>query len=288
MITLRDITDFLGVKDNIKTFDIDFEAEISQPSSLIENSSYPFFLFWVNDKNLEKIASLRNGIVISPKMVDPGQFKGAIICCEKPRKAFADVIRRFFTEDERPVEGFSIGHGNVIEEGVKIGNGVIIGHNNVIHRGTVIEDNVTIGSNNTIGGVGFGYEPAEDGSYDLIPHIGGVLIEKNVEIGNNTCIDRAVLGNTTIGEDTKIDNLVHIAHGVKIGKSSLIIANSMIAGSVNIGDRCWVAPSTSIINGCSMGSDSMTGMGSVVVKSIESSVLVAGVPAKKMRDLCAE
>lgn len=284
MITLSKILDFLGSETQFKLFGANLDSIIEKPSGLFENDEVPFLLFWVNDKNLHRIPSLRTGIIISPQMVEPESFTGAIILSDRPRKAFADVVREFFYE--KPLS--SIGLGNVIEEGVKIGDRVKIGHNNVIHKGTIIGDDVIIGSNNTIGGVGFGYELGENGEYELIPHIGGVIIERNVDIGNNNCIDRAVLGNTIIGENCKVDNLVHIAHGVKLGKHSLVIANSMIAGSVNIGERCWIAPSTSIINGCVIGSDSMTGMGSVVVKQVEESTLVAGVPAKKLRDLCAE
>jgi len=284
MTTLREILNFLGSETEFKLFGATLDSMIEKPSSLCENENVPFLLFWVNEKNVHRIPSLRTGIIISPQMVEPKSFVGAIILSDRPRKAFADVVREFFYE--KPIT--SIGLGNVIEDGVKLGDRVRIGHNNVIHKGTVIEDDVSIGSNNTIGGVGFGYELGENGEYELIPHIGGVIIERNVDIGNNNCIDRAVLGNTIIGENCKIDNLVHIAHGVNLGKHSLIIANSMIAGSVNIGERCWIAPSTSIINGCVIGSDSMTGIGSVVVKHVEESTLVVGVPAKKLRDLCAE
>ena len=150
---------------------------------------------------------------------------------------------------------------------------------------TIIGNNVTIGCNNTIGGIGFGYEKDEFGEYKLIKHIGNVVINDGVEIGNNTCIDRGVIGSTIIGENCKIDNLVHIAHGVNIGKNSLIIANSMIAGSVTIGENVWVAPSTSIINGISIGNNSMTGIGALIIKEIKDSELHIGSPAKKYKDL---
>jgi UDP-3-O-[3-hydroxymyristoyl] glucosamine N-acyltransferase len=79
--------------------------------------------------------------------------------------------------------------------------------------------------------------------------------------------------------------LVHIAHGVNIGKNSLIIANSMIAGSVTIGENVWVAPSTSVINGISIGNNSMTGIGALIIKEIKNSELHIGSPAKKYKDL---
>ena len=113
-----------------------------------------------------------------------------------------------------------------------------------------------------------------------MPHIGNVHLKENVEVGNNVCIDRAVMGSTLLSENVKVDNLVHIAHGVKIGKNSLIIANSMIAGSVEIGENVWVSPSSSIRQKLIIENDALIGMGAVVVKNVEPSSVVAGNPAK--------
>jgi UDP-3-O-[3-hydroxymyristoyl] glucosamine N-acyltransferase len=85
-------------------------------------------------------------------------------------------------------------------------------------------------------------------------------------------------------ENVKIDNLVHISHGVQIGKNSLIIANAMIAGSCEIGENVWVSPSVSIIQKTKIGDDSLIGLGSVVLKDVEASSIVVGVPAKKIKD----
>ena len=93
------------------------------------------------------------------------------------------------------------------------------------------------------------------------------------------------MGSTIIGENVKIDNLVHISHGVIIGKNSLIIANSMIAGSAIIGEDVWIAPSTSIINKINIGNNSMTGIGTVVVKNIGNNELHVGVPSKKIKTI---
>jgi len=274
--------------------------EILKPISLDKHNNDPLSIFWVNKKNILKINNIDNGVLISPmEFIRPSNFDGVIIFCENPRRAFSLVLEKFFKKDYIPFEtnlhGYpfmskiplnsKVGHGTIIEENVEIGKNVIIGYNNVILKGTIIGDNVKIGSNNTIGGIGFGYEKNENSEWELVPHIGNVLIEENVEIGNNNCIDRAVLGSTILKKNCKIDNLVHIAHGATIGENSLIIANSMIAGSTIIGSNTWIAPSTSIINGVQIGSNSMTGLGAVVISDMPNNSLAVGLPAKKIKDL---
>jgi UDP-3-O-[3-hydroxymyristoyl] glucosamine N-acyltransferase len=179
----------------------------------------------------------------------------------------------------------SIGDFTVIEQGCVIGDHSVIGHNNILHEKTIIGNHVKIGSNNTIGGVGFGYEKDEQGNYEVLPHIGNVVIKDKVEIGNNTCIDRAVLGSTLIGENVKIDNLVHVAHGVTIGENTLVIAHAMLGGSCVIGKNCWIAPHASIINKGIVEDGALVGMGAVVLKPVKAGTVVAGNPAKYLKDL---
>jgi UDP-3-O-[3-hydroxymyristoyl] glucosamine N-acyltransferase len=258
-------------------------------------------LFWCNEKNTAKLATLNGGTVILSKSSFDFCKNDRLnyIVVEKPRTAFKQVLEKFFmlpanshhisnsAKIDKSVvysEDIYIGENVVIENGCKFGKNVSIGHNTVIHSGTVVNDYVKIGCNNTIGSVGFGYEKNEDGEWEVIPHIGNVVIHDHVEIGNNNCIDRAVLGSTVIGSNVKIDNLVHIAHGVKIGKNSLIIAHAMIGGSAIIGDNVWVGPSSSIINKGSVKNNGFIGMGAVIIKPVEENSVVAGNPAKHLRD----
>ena len=257
-------------------------------------------LTWCNDKNIEKVRALKSGTVICSKLILDSDLNEKInyIITEKPRKLFQEILVAYFYTP--PVLGnisysscihptvklgkkISIGNYTTIEEDCEIGDNVYIGNNNVILKGTKISDNVFIGHNNTIGGIGFGYEKNEQGHFILIPHIGNVVIHSYVEIGNNTCIDRAVLGSTIIHKNCKIDNLVHIAHNVEIGSNSVIIANAMIGGSVFIGENVWVAPTASIINGISLGDNSLVGLGSVVIKSVEKEQIMVGNPAKNIK-----
>ncbi|MEY3237236.1 MAG: hypothetical protein RI883_1337 [Bacteroidota bacterium] len=256
---------------------------------------------WCSDKNSHLIENINAGkVIVSKDIYAEKSVKSSdlvLIPVENPRQAFQKILQAFFYD--KPIFGeisqnavihesvlynslkVSIGPNVVIEKGCELGSNVIIGANTVIKSYTIIHDNCAIGSNCTIGGVGFGYELNENNEYELMPHIGNVLILSNVEIGNNVCIDKAVMGSTIIGEHVKIDNLVHIAHGVEIGKNSLIIANAMIAGSVKIGENVWVAPSASVRQKLEIGNDSMIGLGSVVVKNVNSNTIVAGNPAKE-------
>lgn len=174
---------------------------------------------------------------------------------------------------------------SVVDEGCEIGLGTKIWHFSHIMSGCKLGENCNIGANCTIGGVGFGYEKDETGDYELIPHIENVIIKDNVEIGNNTTIDRAVMGSTVLEENVKVDNLVHIAHGVKIGRNSMIIANAMIAGSVELGENVWIAPSSSIINGVSIGKNTIIGMGTVILKQVGEKDVMIGNPGRSIKKI---
>jgi UDP-3-O-[3-hydroxymyristoyl] glucosamine N-acyltransferase len=139
----------------------------------------------------------------------------------------------------------SIGDGTQFRAGSKVGDSVTIGRNCVIHPNVFVEDGCTIGDNVilhtgvVIGADGFGYV-RDKTEYVKFPQAGTVVIENNVEIGTNTCIDRGALGETRIGEGTKIDNLVQIAHNVQIGKRVIIAAQTGISGSTVIEDDCVI------------------------------------------------
>jgi UDP-3-O-[3-hydroxymyristoyl] glucosamine N-acyltransferase len=142
-------------------------------------------------------------------------------------------------------ENSSVGDGTQISAGAKIGDGVTIGRDCVIHPNVFLEDGVTIGdrvilhAGVVIGADGFGYVRDEH-SHHKFPQIGTVVIEDDVELGANTCVDRAALGRTHIGRGTKIDNLVHVGHNCDIGERVVIAAQTGISGSVTIEDDCII------------------------------------------------
>lgn len=143
-------------------------------------------------------------------------------------------------------ENSTVGENSQIQAGSKIGDRVTVGKNCVLYSNVVIEDGCSIGDNVilhsgvVIGADGFGYVKDDVGAYHKFPQIGTVVIENDVEIGANTCIDRGALGKTRIGEGTKIDNLVQIAHNVSIGKRVVIAAQTGISGSTIIEDDCVI------------------------------------------------
>ena len=143
-------------------------------------------------------------------------------------------------------ENCFVNYGTQILDGARIGKNVSIGKNSIIHPNVIIYDNVAIGhdcvihAGCVIGADGFGFVRDGEHGYIKFPQIGTVVIEDNVEIGANSCIDRGALGETRIGEGTKIDNLVQIAHNVQVGKRVVIAAQTGISGSTIIEDDCVI------------------------------------------------
>lgn len=166
---------------------------------------------------------------------------------------------------------------SISETNVKIGKNVIIEEFVSIKSNTTIGDDSIIRSGTVIGGEGFQFHNI-DGRKELIKHVGGVIIGKHVEIQQNSCVDRAIYSwdNTCIGNQTKVDNLVHIAHGAKIGKKCMIVALSCVAGRVEIGDETWVGINSSIRNGLKIGKNARINMGSVVTKDLDDFECVSG------------
>lgn len=259
-------------------------------------------LTWCNDKNIEIARQLNKGTIICSSLILESKLNINVnyIITEHPRKLFQALLMTYFYS--KPTLGIiskmvdihssvklgkncSIGNFTTIEADCEIGENVFIGNNNVILKGTIIKDHVYIGNNNTIGGIGFGYEKDSELKFQLVPHIGNVIIKSYVDIGNNTCIDRSVLGSTIIGENCKIDNLVHIAHNVELGNNNVIIANSIIGGSVKTGDNVWISPSASIMNGIDIGENCIVGLGAVVLKTVEKNSVVVGNPSRKIKDI---
>jgi UDP-3-O-[3-hydroxymyristoyl] glucosamine N-acyltransferase len=217
-----------------------------------------------------------------------------LIVVDNPRLAFARAVNRNFAKTHT-VSG--VHPSAVVDASARIhstasigplaviGAGCVIGAGSVIHAHVVLYDSVRVGENvvihsgTVIGADGFGYERAEDGTFDKFPHIGGVVIEADVEIGSNTSIDRGALADTLIKRGAKIDNQCHISHNVVIGQNAVVIAQSMLGGSVVIGDGSWVAPSACIMNQRKIGAGATVGLQALVVKDVPAGQTAMGAPA---------
>ncbi len=157
-----------------------------------------------------------------------------------------------------------VGAGTVIEPGVTVLGNSFIGEDVILRSGCVI------------GAEGFEFKRLGDEILG-VAHAGGVKLGNRVEIQSNTVVDRAVFGDfTEIGDDTKIDNLVHVAHSVHIGKRCLIIAHAMLGGSCTIGNDVWIGPSANISNGLKIGDRARITMGSIVTREVEVGRHVTG------------
>lgn len=218
----------------------------------------------------ESLSETNASVLLVPENFD-AEIPVAFIKVKNPKLAFAKIAEKFYQAEAKYSwseavkipesshvragligdfvaigENTYIGEYAQIHSGVKIGNNVTIKKYSIIHPNCVIYDNVEIGydciihSGAVIGADGFGYVRDGENGYIKFPQIGTVVIEDNVEVGANTCIDRGALGETRIGEGTKIDNLVQIAHNVSIGKRVVIASQTGISGSTVIEDDCVI------------------------------------------------
>jgi UDP-3-O-[3-hydroxymyristoyl] glucosamine N-acyltransferase len=172
-----------------------------------------------------------------------------------------------------------IGAHCYIDENVTIGDNCEIQPNVLVYTHTRIGNFVVIGGNSVIGKEGFGYYKLE--RYERIRHIGGVIIEGFVEIGSNVTVDRGTIGHTVIGEGTKIDNKVHIAHNVKIGKNCLIMGQSGIAGSSRLGNNVILCGQVGISDHLQVEDDVIVYAKSGVFKSLKRGRKYSGTPARE-------
>ena len=164
-------------------------------------------------------------------------------------------------------DGVTIGEGTILYPGVKVYEGCTIGRNCILHAGAVI------------GADGFGFAPREDGTFAKIPQLGNVIIEDNVEIGANTCIDRAKTDSTIVRSGVKLDNLIQLGHNVEVGSNTVMSAQVGIAGTSKVGANCFVAGQVGIADHVTVGDRVKIGSKSGLDKDVPSDEIRFGYPA---------
>jgi UDP-3-O-[3-hydroxymyristoyl] glucosamine N-acyltransferase len=176
-----------------------------------------------------------------------------------------------------------IGAGTVLEDGVEVGDDTVIGPRVVCCRGTLIGRRVRIKPGAVIGGMGFGYAPGDTG-LERVTHPGGCRIEDDVDIGANTCIDRGSIDDTVVGAGTKIDNLVQLAHNVRIGRRCLLMSQVGVAGSARIGDGVILAGQVGVVGHLTIGDGARVAAQSGVGNDIPPGADYGGSPARPHRE----
>lgn len=164
-------------------------------------------------------------------------------------------------------DNVTIGDGTKIYPGVKIYEGCSVGKNCILHSGVVI------------GADGFGFAPREDGTFAKIPQLGNVIIEDDVELGANTCIDRAKTDSTIIRHGVKLDNLIQIGHNVEIGSDTVMSAQVGIAGTSKVGSNCFVAGQVGVADHVTIGNKVQIGSKSGIDKNVPDGEIRFGYPA---------
>lgn len=287
---------------------IDMEYEILGPQDRSCEGPAPLktaqaqqfaFCSYENEEALKYVRETNAGIIFvrSTLKIGPGDTAHkTIIRVDDPKLAFVKIASdRFSTRPPSEIHPASaIDSKAVIQAGVHIGPHVSIGEceigsdaviygNNYLYSNVKIGKRVVINAGSIIGRDGVGHVRDENGGWVKFPHYGGVVIERDAEIGANVCIDKGTFDNTVIGEGSIINNFCHIGHNVRIGKHCLVGVGSIICGSTQVGDNCWFAPGSIVRNTVRIGSDVVVGMGSVVTKDIDDGCVVYGLPARVMR-----
>ena len=270
--------------------------------------------FLHNPKYVKEAQSSKAGAIL---VADPELLPGRdLIVCPEPYLGLARALE-IFHPVERPEPGVhpsavvaddvSVGEGasvgplasvaagatlgarSQIGTGCVIGRDVEIGANSILHPRVVVEDKCRIGdrcivhSGTVIGSDGFGYATV-DGTHHKVPQVGVVVLEDDVELGANVCVDRAALGETRIGRGTKVDNLVQIAHNVEVGEHCLLVAQAGISGSTHIGHHTVFAGQSGCSGHLKIGSGVVLAARAAAFKDVPDGATVAGAPARPHRE----
>lgn len=305
---LKELADILG-------------AELTGPAEVdvrgaagIHEAGEGQITFIAGRKELKDLELSRASAAIVP--LDTPALPLPLLRLKNPRLAFARTLELFYVKPYQAIgisekaaiganvvigadpsihpfvvlaDDVKIGERVTVYPGVSIGKGSVVDDDSVIHANASIRENVRIGkrviiqSGAVIGGDGFGFV-TDNGRHHKIPQVGGVIIEDDVEIGANSTIDRATLGNTIVKRGTKIDNLVQIAHNVVIGEHCILVSQVGISGSCTIGNWVALGGQVGVADHVIIGDRVMASGQTGIIKDIEPAQVVGGTYAMPQRD----
>lgn len=224
--------------------------------------------------------------------VDDPRFEfyktGRYLVDAQPKEA---VVWRDLEKGRYVATTAKIGAGTTIAPDVVIGPNCQIGEHCTLESGVKMLQNVTmgdrcsVGANSVLGNQGFGGVRDEStGEIIMMPHLGGVIIGADVRIGSLNTVVAGTIDPTRIGDQTKLDDHIHVGHNCQLGKSCFITAHTQLGGSAVIGDRVWIGPNSSMMQGVTVGAGAYIGIATNVTKSIPAGEVVCGNPAMKLED----
>ena len=306
--TLRDLAERVGGE---AVGDGSLEVRGVQP---LDRAEPEHLSFYHNRRYLEAARATRAGALL---VADPTPFPGrTLLVCREPYAALGEILRLLHPEVRPPAgihpsavvadsatvgDGVSVAPCAVIGEGATVGDraavgaccviaaGASVGEDSVLHANVVVEAGCRVGARCVvhagvvIGSDGFGFATVK-GEHHKVPQVGIVVVEDDVELGANVCIDRAALGETRIGRGTKVDNLVQIGHNVQVGQHCLIVSQSGISGSTKLGHHVVMAGQSGAAGHLTIADGTMVAAQSAVMHDTAAGAVVSGSPARPLRE----
>jgi UDP-3-O-[3-hydroxymyristoyl] glucosamine N-acyltransferase len=269
-------------------------AEVSAVNTL-EDAQSGQLAFLSNPRQAKQLETTRaSAVIVAAATKPPPASRVALLRAADPLLAFQRAMLRLHGHRRHPFAGVhpqahvdpaaSVGEGTVVYPGAYVGPAARVGRdcilypNVTVYEGCTIGDRVVLHAGAVIGADGYAFA-THGGAHHKVPQAGNVVIEDDVEVGANTCIDRAAVGSTRVGRGTKIDDLVMIGHGVRIGPNALVVAQVGIAGNVTVGAAATLAGQAGIAGNLALGEGVTVAAKSGVISDIPDGASVMGMPA---------
>ena len=288
-------------KLNITFQSVGPKKKIKDVASLKSATEHEVSFCWYEETKGENLINNSNAGVIlcknSMKDIVATKKNKQFFLLDNPRLTFIQVMNYIYqnksprgisssaiiSKKSKIGKNCHIGDYAIIGSNCEIGDNVVIGERANIVQECYIGNNCIIQAGATIGCDGFAFERFEGGTLERFPHKGKVILEDNVEVCANSSVARGSLSDTVIGEGTKIDALVHVAHNVTVGKNCELTAGTIIGGSTSIGEMCWMGLNCTLKDNIQIGNSVIVAAGAAVIHDVPNEDIVGGVPAKSIK-----